>query len=105
MRLPWKKFSDKQLDLLGGDAVAPAPIRPQAKINGDDKRDPNASSEPLRAERVVDGARGQPLILPISALEGRSRQPTHRVLRIRARRTRRRHPPARHPAAHQSGAA
>jgi ParB-like nuclease domain len=56
---------DKQLDLLGGDAVAPESLRPLAKV-GSDERESSASS---RAAGVGDGAHGQPLILPISALE------------------------------------
>jgi ParB family chromosome partitioning protein len=68
MRLLWKKFNDKQLDLLGVDAVVSEVLRPAAKVNSEHKRDTNTASASLQAVRVVDRS-GLPLILPVSALE------------------------------------
>lgn len=69
MRSFWKKASDKQLDLLGLDAITPSALRPAAQPSSEQMRDLNTSASPLPAEVVAAPADGQLLILPISALE------------------------------------
>jgi hypothetical protein len=65
----WKKASDKQLDLLGLDAITPSALRPEAHASSEQMHDVNTSASPLPAEVVAAPADGQLLILPISALE------------------------------------
>jgi ParB family chromosome partitioning protein len=69
MRLLWKRSNDKQLDLLGIDAVASEALHPRAEISSGLKRDTNTSAVPLLCGGVVARTSGQVLILPISALE------------------------------------
>ena len=69
MRSFWKKASDKQLDLLGVDVIAPPALRPEARARREQMRDANTSATPLQAEGAADPVNGQPLILLISALE------------------------------------
>jgi ParB family chromosome partitioning protein len=69
MRLLWKRSNDKQLDLLGVDAVASEALHPRAEISSEHKRDTGTSSVPLLSGGIVARTSGQPSILPISALE------------------------------------
>jgi ParB family chromosome partitioning protein len=69
MRLLWKKFSDKQLDLLGVDPVLPALRSNERHPSGNQDCAIDASLARSKTATAIVPANGQPLMVPISTLD------------------------------------
>ncbi len=69
MRSFWKKFSDKQLDLPGVDAATPDLPSSEPLASNGKKGTADKAREQQDVERAAVHKSGQPLIVPIEALE------------------------------------